>query len=69
MFDLHSAWPWAGDVLAAGEASLENNFALGLTVFIIGFLATLATAVYIVRAHRYWERQVDATVDEEVAAP
>jgi uncharacterized membrane protein (DUF485 family) len=44
--------------------SLEENFALAVVVFAIGFVATLATLIYIVAAHRYWERR-DAEGDEE----
>jgi hypothetical protein len=37
--------------------SLEENFTLAVIVFIIGFIATLVTLIYIVSAHRYWERR------------
>lgn len=43
-------------ILALFE-SLEDNFTLAVIVFIIGFLATLATLIFIVAAHRYWERK------------
>ena len=37
--------------------ALEDNFTLAVIVFIIGFIATLITLIYIVSMHRYWERR------------
>lgn len=43
---------------------MEDNFTLAAIVFVIGFIATLATLVYIVASHRYWERR-DINREEE----
>ena len=45
---------------------MEDNFALAVFVFIIGFSATLATAITIFIAHRRSEREFYG--DEEVGA-
>lgn len=44
--------------------ALQDNFTLGLSMFIVGLLATAVTAIYIIKMHRYWERQPDAYTDE-----
>jgi heme/copper-type cytochrome/quinol oxidase subunit 2 len=45
--------------------ALEDNFTLAVTVFIIGFIATLVTLIFIVRMHRYWERRSDSNEGED----
>lgn len=44
---------------------MEDNFTLALIVFVAGFIATLATLIFIVAMHRYQERR-DASREEEV---
>ncbi len=45
--------------------ALEENFTLGVIVFITGFIATLVTLIYIVRMHRYWERRSGSDEEED----
>jgi heme/copper-type cytochrome/quinol oxidase subunit 4 len=45
--------------------ALEDNFTLAVIVFIIGFIATLITLIYIVSMHRYWERRSDSNEGED----
>ncbi len=45
--------------------TLEDNFTLAVIVFIIGFIATLITLIYIVSMHRYWERRSDSNEGED----
>lgn len=44
--------------------ALEENFTLAVVVFIVGLVATLITVVYIIAAHRYWERRDDSNEEE-----
>ena len=43
---------------------MEDNFALALTVFIVGFVALLITFAFLILAHRYWESK-DVTTSRE----
>ncbi len=45
--------------------ALEDNFTLAVIVFIIGFIATLITLIFIVSMHRYWERRSDSNEGED----
>jgi hypothetical protein len=45
--------------------ALEENFTLGVIVFVTGFIATLVTLIYIVRMHRYWERRSSSNEEED----
>lgn len=49
----------------AALQSLEENFTLAVIVFVAGFIATVATLIFIVCMHRYWERH-EASDEEEV---
>ncbi len=45
--------------------ALEDNFTLAVIVFVAGFAATLATLIFIIAMHRYWERRSDLNVEED----
>jgi hypothetical protein len=45
--------------------ALEENFTLAVIVFVTGFIATLATLIFIVRMHRYWERHRPSDEEED----
>jgi hypothetical protein len=45
--------------------ALEENFTLGVIVFVTGFIATLVTLIYIVAMHRYWERRSGSNDEED----
>ena len=45
--------------------TLEENFTLGVIVFVTGFIATLVTLIYIARMHRYWERRSGSDEEED----
>ena len=45
--------------------ALEDNFTLAVIVFIIGFIATLITLIFIVSMHRYSERRSDSNRGED----
>ena len=44
--------------------ALEENFTLGVIVFVTGFIATLVTLIFIVSMHRYWERRSNSNDGE-----
>ncbi len=52
-------------LLTLALQDLEDNFTLALIVFIIGFIATLITLIFIVSMHRYWERRSDSNGGED----
>ncbi len=52
-------------LLALALQALEENFTLGVIVFVTGFIATLVTLIYIVRMHRYWERRSGSDEEED----
>jgi uncharacterized membrane protein len=52
-------------LLALTLQALEDNFTLAVIVFIIGFIATLITLIFIVSMHRYWERRSDSNAGED----
>lgn len=43
----------------------EDNFTLAVIVFVVGFIATLITLIFIVSMHRYWERRSDSNGAED----
>ncbi len=45
--------------------TLEENFTLGVIVFVTGFVATLVTLIFIVSMHRYWERHRPTDEEED----
>jgi len=45
--------------------TLEENFTLGVIVFVTGFIATLVTLIFIVSMHRYWERHRPRDEEED----
>lgn len=52
-------------LLTLALQALEDNFTLAVIVFIIGFIATLITLIFIVSMHRYWERRSDPNEGED----
>ena len=52
-------------LLTLALQALEDNFTLAVIVFIIGFIATLITLIFIVSMHRYWERRSDSNEGED----
>lgn len=52
-------------LLALALQAPEDNFTLAMIVFIVGFIATLITLIFIVSMHRYWERRSDSNEGED----
>ncbi len=52
-------------LLALALQALEDNFTLAVIVFVVGFIATLITLIFIVSMHRYWERRSDSNEGED----
>ncbi len=52
-------------LLTLALQTLEDNFTLAVIVFVVGFIATLITLIFIVSMHRYWERRSDSHEGED----
>ena len=52
-------------LLTLALQALEDNFTLAVIVFVSGFIAVLATLIFIVSMHRHWERRSGSSEGED----